>query len=64
MNVTKRGQITLPKAIRERFGFDGDHVYLERVERRADRGQDLVHTMRGAATVRMTTDEIMASTGG
>lgn len=72
MKVTSKGQVTIPQEIRERFGMlphtevafriEGERVYVERVEGRAGRGQELVRRMRGAATVRMTTDEIMALT--
>ena len=72
MKVTSKGQVTIPQEIRERFGLlphaevafrvEGDRVYVERMEGHAGRGADLVRRMRGAATVRMTTDEIMALT--
>lgn len=72
MKITSKGQVTIPQEIRERFGLlphtevafriEGDRVYVERIEGRAGRGEDLVRRMRGAATVRMTTDEILALT--
>ncbi len=72
MKITSKGQVTIPQDIRERFGLlphsevafrvDGDRVYVERVEGLPGRGQELVRRMRGTATVRMTTDEIMALT--
>ena len=72
MKITSKGQVTIPQEIRKRFGLlphteatfrvEGDRVFLERVESRSDRGQDLVRRMRGTATVRMTTAEIMALT--
>ena len=72
MKITSKGQVTIPQEIRERFGLlpqtdvafhvEGDRVFIERVEGRPARGQDLARRMRGSATVRMTTDEIMALT--
>jgi len=72
MKITSKGQVTIPQEIRERFGLlphtevafrvEGDRVYVERLEGRPGRGHDLVRRMRGTATVRMTTDEIMALT--
>jgi AbrB family looped-hinge helix DNA binding protein len=72
MKITSKGQVTIPQDIRERFGLlphtevafrvEGDRVYVERIEGASQRGADLVRRMRGTATVRMTTDEIMALT--
>ena len=69
MKITSKGQVTIPQHVRERFGLlpntevdfrvEGDRVYLEKVDGGTDRGRDLIRRMRGAATVRMTTDEIM-----
>ena len=69
MKITSKGQVTIPQHVRERLGLlpntevdfrvEGDRVYLEKVDGGADRGRDLIRRMRGAATVRMTTDEIM-----
>lgn len=72
MRITSKGQVTIPQEIRERFGFqphtevdfrvEGDVVVLRKVEGSTPRGRDLVDRMRGKATVRMSTDEIMALT--
>lgn len=73
MRVTQKGQVTIPREIREQAGilpetevdfeFDGDRVYL--IKRQPPvRGRNLVRRMRGKSTVRMTTDEIMALTRG
>lgn len=69
MKITSKGQVTIPQHVRERFGLlpntevafrvEGDRVYLEKAEGAGERGRDLIRRMRGAATVRMTTDEIM-----
>jgi len=74
MRITSKGQVTIPMEIREKFGFLPDTEVEFRVEGntvklvKADpapgrsRGQVLVSKLRGSATVRMTTDEIMALT--
>ncbi len=72
MRITSKGQVTIPKAIREQagllphtevaFSIDGDRVVLEKVEGAVGRGQVLIDHMRGTATMSMTTDEIMRLT--
>ena len=73
MKVTVKGQVTIPLPIREKLGItpysevdfieDGERVYLERKSGPpAARGR--FHRFRGAATVTMTTDEILALTRG
>ena len=72
MRITSKGQVTIPKAIREQagllphtevaFSIAGDKVVLEKVEGAAGRGQVLIDHMRGTATMSMTTDEIMRLT--
>lgn len=74
MRITSKGQVTIPADIRERAGllphtevrfeFDGTSVRIVRIEEQSDRsrGRRLVERLRGTATVRMTTDEIMALT--
>ncbi len=74
MRITTKGQVTIPQEIRELFGLlphtevrfqvDGDRVYLEREPGRSARGDDLVRHLTGRATVKMTTDEILALTRG
>jgi AbrB family looped-hinge helix DNA binding protein len=73
MRVTTKGQVTIPQPIREKLGItahsevefmeqDG-RVYL--VKTSAPRaGANKYRVLRGVATVRMTTDEIMALTRG
>lgn len=73
MRISTKGQVTVPLAIRERLGLlpgtevefevDGDRAYLRRADG-LSRGEALVTRIRGSATVRMTTDEIMALTRG
>jgi antitoxin PrlF len=72
MRVTSHGRVTIPKAIRDRFGFrpgadvefvtNGKNVYL--ISANLSRGEKLVLRMRGAASGGMTTDEVMAMTRG
>ncbi|MBN2497075.1 MAG: AbrB/MazE/SpoVT family DNA-binding domain-containing protein [Deltaproteobacteria bacterium] len=73
MRITSKGQITIPVAIREALGLlPGVEVEFEvdgntvRIVRNADavegRGRRVIDRIRGRATVKMTTDEIMALT--
>ncbi|OGQ95808.1 MAG: AbrB family transcriptional regulator [Deltaproteobacteria bacterium RIFOXYD12_FULL_57_12] len=75
MQVTSKGQVTIPLAIRNKLGImphtevdfimKDDIVQLVKVEPRdKSRGSKLIKQMRGKATVRMTTDEIMSMTRG
>lgn len=76
MRITSKGQVTIPVNIRERAGLlpgtdvdfvlDGKSVRVVRAKRakRESRGEALVRRLRGSATVRMSTDEIMALTRG
>ena len=72
MRVTTKGQVTIPQNIREKLGifpateidFIEEHgrVYLVKIKgkTKAQRFKKL----RGIATVKMTTDQIMALTRG
>lgn len=74
MRITTKGQVTIPRDVRERMGFkphsevefvvEGNTVYLRKAEGTESSGKKLVERMRGRATVRMSTDEIMALTRG
>jgi AbrB family looped-hinge helix DNA binding protein len=76
MRITAKGQVTIPVEIREKAGLlpgaevdfelDGEAVRIVRATapRGETRGQRAVRLLRGSATVRMTTDEIMALTRG
>jgi AbrB family looped-hinge helix DNA binding protein len=73
MRITSKGQVTIPQDIRERLGLlpnsevefelEGDSVRL-RKSRRSGRGAALVARMRGRATTRLTTDQILSLTRG
>jgi len=74
MKVTTKGQVTIPLEIRERlsihpgtdveFTVEGNVVRLVPAQRGQVRGKRVIERLRGRATVRMTTDEIMALTRG
>jgi AbrB family looped-hinge helix DNA binding protein len=71
MRVTTKGQVTIPQHIREKFGItpatEVDFVEEEgRVYLAKKKGKKIAtrkfKKLRGIATVKMTTDEIMALT--
>ena len=73
MRVTTKGQVTIPQHIREKLGItpatdiefveEKDRVYIVKKEGIRNRSRKF-RKLRGVATVRMTTDEIMALTRG
>ena len=75
MKITTKGQVTVPQHIRERLGLlphtdvdwelkDGAAVLTKALQGDRRRGRGLIEQMRGRATVKMSTDEIMALTRG
>ncbi len=74
MRITSKGQVTIPAAMREKLGllenteveFDvvGDSVRIRKARGRKVRGKSIVAHLRGRATSRMTTEEILALTRG
>ena len=74
MKITSKGQVTIPAGIREKTGLlpntevefliSGGKVVLRKAAKRGSRGRKLVSTMRGRATTKMSTDQIMALTRG
>jgi AbrB family looped-hinge helix DNA binding protein len=74
VRITSKGQVTIPQEIREQYGFLPDTEVEFVVKRnvvqlikamnsdRPTRGEALVRRLRGTATVRMSTDEILALT--
>ena len=67
MRVTTKGQVTIPQNVRKKLGItpysevefveDGDRVYLLKKS-----GGGRFRALRSIATVKMSTDEIMALT--
>ena len=76
MRITSKGQVTIPVAIREKAGLlpgtevhfeladDGVRLVRTQATGRETRGQEIVRRLRGSATVKLSTDEIMALTRG
>jgi AbrB family looped-hinge helix DNA binding protein len=74
MRITSKGQVTIPQGIRERMGLlpnteidfavEGNKVVLRKIKGTHPRGRAMIARMRGKATLKMTTDEIMALTRG
>ena len=76
MRITSKGQVTIPKSIREKAGFlphtevefllEGDTVRIVKaVATKGEcRGARAVRLLREAGPLSMTTDEIMALTRG
>ncbi|MAF50359.1 MAG: AbrB/MazE/SpoVT family DNA-binding domain-containing protein [Rhodospirillales bacterium] len=76
MRITSKGQVTIPKKIREQAGllphtdvefiYDGEHVRVvaTKTSKRESRGGALVRLLKGSATIGMSTDQIMALTRG
>jgi AbrB family looped-hinge helix DNA binding protein len=73
MRVTTKGQVTIPQSIREKFGItpaieidfieEKGRIYLVKGKRENIKSHRF-RRLRGIATVKMTTDEIMALTRG
>jgi AbrB family looped-hinge helix DNA binding protein len=74
LQITSKGQVTIPVSLREKFGFlpntevefevDGSTLRLKKVNARQRRGREIVSRMRGKATAKMNTEQIMALTRG
>lgn len=75
MRITSKGQVTIPKTVREEAGLlpgtevdftiEGGEVRVRRSPNQRRRGEELVERLRGARSdFTMTTDEIMALTRG
>ena len=75
MCLSTKGQVTIPLEIREKAGIGpgsavevvfrkGEVVLTPRPEADAGRTSTLVQRLRGSATIRMSTDEILAHTRG
>lgn len=74
MRITSKGQVTIPQEIRERFGLLPDtevefvakknsvQIVKSASPSKPSRGQALVRRLRGRASVKMSTDQILALT--
>ena len=75
MQITTKGQVTIPQEIRNQLGLlphtevefemAGDHARIRKAKRTTGagtRGRRALETLRGTADTRMSTDEIMALT--
>lgn len=75
MQITSKGQVTIPQEVRVRLGllphteveFEvvGDHARIRKTKRGLSvgaRGGRVLDALRGTADARMSTDEIMALT--
>ena len=76
MKVSEKGQITIPKELRDALGIgagsevafelggDGTELVVRKVLDGPTRGDLLARRLRGRGDVQMTTEEIMALTRG
>ncbi len=74
MRVTEKGQVTIPKALRDELGIgagtevgferSGDTIVVRKRSGAPTRGHQLVGRLRGRGDVAITTDDIMALTRG
>ncbi len=71
MRVTTKGQVTIPQSIREKYGItsmtevdfieEKGRVYIVKKKKQSIRSRSF-NRFRGAATVKLSTEEIMALT--
>ena len=74
MRITSKGQVTIPRDIRDALGIvpssevefvrEGNRVWLRKRKPGAARGRSLVAHMRGRATVRRISSVLMRLTRG
>ena len=74
MRITSKGQVTIPIEVRQKAGLlpdtevefvvKGNTVIVKKAQKTPRRGRRLVAIMRGKASKRLGTDEIMALTRG
>lgn len=75
MRVTSKGQVTIPKGVREEagllpgseveFAIEDGEVKIRRARRQPSQSEELVGRLRaGRAQFSMTTEEVMALTRG
>lgn len=76
MKITSKGQVTIPKWLRDDLGFlpgteveffeDGSEIRIRKVQGGSNRGREIVEHLRraGGGTNRLSTEEIMRMTRG
>lgn len=75
MKLTRKGQVTIPLAFREKFGLlpatevafeeaDGGVLIKPAVASRRRQAETWLKRARGSATMKLSTDEIMSLTRG
>lgn len=77
MQITSKGQVTIPQEIRNRLGLlphtevefevSGDHARIRKARQQkaeSRRGRLALEALRGTADTRLSTDEIMELTRG
>ena len=77
MQITSKGQVTIPQEVRNRLGLlphtevefelAGDHARIRKAKHSSDggrRGRRAIEALRGTADTRMSTAEILALTRG
>lgn len=74
MHITTKGQVTIPQEIRTALGLrphsdvyfirEGNRVYLSKNLELSKKSSRRFEHLRGVATVRMSTDEILKLTRG
>jgi AbrB family looped-hinge helix DNA binding protein len=76
VKITSKGQVTIPKGIRDKFGLlpgtevefvvDGGQVTVRKLEGGRTRGQEIVEHLRQASggDIKLSTEEIMRMTRG
>lgn len=74
MRVTSKGQVTIPIEVRQKAGLlpntevefvvEGNRVIVKKTQKTPRRGRRLLTIMRGKASKRLSTDQIMALTRG
>ena len=74
MKITSKGQVTIPRDLRNKLGFlpgtevefipEGSYLKLVKKKTAPGKGRQLINHLKGKATIRLTTKEIMALTRG
>jgi len=74
MKVTEKGQVTIPKGLRDALGIGAgteveferrkDTIIVRKSDRNPTRGRQLAERLKGRGDVEMTTEEILALTRG